>query len=117
MQFWYESVSLAHLDAEEYVGKGDPVAAALAALMNRRQSREPLTLRALMIRAVVASRRDDADKFLLRSIIGTYFELGAKQAERFDRVFSKEFGEVKEMEVMWGDRMKAKWAKEGLEEG
>ena len=118
VRFWYESLSLAHLDAEEYVGKGNPVAAALAALMNRRKSREPLTLRALMLQAVFASELDDAGKFLLRIIIETYFELGANQAERFGQVFSKkEFGEVKEMEVMWGDRMKAKWAKEGLEEG
>ena len=118
VRFWYEGVSLAHLDAEEYVGKGNPVAAALAALMNRRKSREPLTLRALMLQAVLGSELDDAGKFLLRGIIETYFELGAKQAKRFGRVFSKkEFGEVKEMEVMWTDRMKAKWAKEGLEEG
>ncbi len=86
--------------------------------MNRRKASEPLTLRALVLKAVYGSGLDDAGKFLLRTIIETYYELGAKQAERFDRVFSKEeFGEVKEMEVMWGDRMKAKWAKEGLEEG
>ena len=116
VQFWYESVSLAHLDAEEYVGKGNPVAATLAALMNRRKS-EPLTLRALMLKAVYGSRLDDLAKFQLRSIIEAYFELGAEQAERFDRVFSKEFWEVKKMEVMWGERMKAKWAKEGLAKG
>ena len=85
--------------------------------MNRRKASEPLTLRALMLKAVFASALDDADKFLLKIMIETYFELGAKQAERFDREYSKEFGEVREMEVMWGDRMKAKWAKEGLEEG
>ena len=117
VQFWYESVSLAHLDAEEYVGKGNPVAAALAALMNRRKASEPLTLRALMLNAVYGSGLDDVGKFQLRSIIEAYFELDAKQAERFERDFSKEFGEVKEMEVMWGERMKAKWVKEGRQEG
>ncbi len=85
--------------------------------MNRRKASEPLTLRALVLKAVYGSGLDDAGKFLLRTIIETYYELGAKQAERFDRDFSEEFGEVKEMEVMWGERMKAKWAKEGREEG
>ena len=117
LQFWYESVSLAHLDAEEYVGKGNPVAAALAALMNRRKAREPLTLRALMVRAVVESKLDDIPKLLLMNLIEVYFELGAAQAKRFERLFSREFREAEEMEIMWADRMKAKWAKEGLEEG
>ena len=117
LQFWYESVSLAHLDAEEYVGKGNPVAAALAALINRRKAREPLTLRALMIQAVVESELGDIPKLLLMNLIEVYFELGAAQAKRFEQVFSEEFREAEEMEVMWADRMKAKWAKEGLEEG
>ena len=117
VQFWYESVALAHLDAEEYVGKGNPVAVALAALMNRRKAREPLTLRALMLKAVYGSRLDDVGKFQLRRMIETYFGLGAKQAERFGQVLSKEFREVKEMEIMWGDRMKAKWEKVGREGG
>jgi hypothetical protein len=106
------------LDAEEYVGKGNPVAAALAALMNRRNVREPLTLRALMIQAVVESELGDIRKLLLRNLIEVYFELGAAQAKRFEQVFSTgEFREAGKMEVMWADRMKAKWAKEGLEEG
>ncbi len=118
VQFWYESVALAHLDAEEYVGKGNPVAAALAALMNRRKAREPLTLRALMLRAVMESELEDIPKLLLKNLIEVYFELGATQAKRFERLFStEEFREAEKMEVMWADRMKAKWAKEGLEEG
>lgn len=110
-------MSLAHLNAEEYVGKGNAVAVTLAALMNRRKVREPLTLRALMLRAVHESGLDDAEKFLLKIIIEAYFELDAEQAERFEREFSKEFEEVKQMDIMWGERMKAKWAKEGLQEG
>ena len=57
-------------------------------------------------------------KLLLRNLIEVYFELGVAQAERFEQVFSTgEFREAGRMEVMWADRMKAKWAKEGLEEG
>ncbi|TDI39912.1 MAG: DUF4351 domain-containing protein [Acidobacteria bacterium] len=57
-------------------------------------------------------------KLLLMNLIEVYFELGAAQAKRFERLFStEEFREAEKMEVMWADRMKAKWAKEGLEEG
>ena len=47
LQFRYYSVRLAKLDAEEYLSKGTTLAAALAALMDRRKAREPLSLRAL----------------------------------------------------------------------
>ena len=70
-----------------------------------------------MIQAVVESELGDIPKLLLMNLIEVYFELGAAQAKRFEQVFSEEFREAEEMEVMWADRMKAKWAKEGLEEG
>ncbi len=118
LRFWYQSVSLAKLDAEEYVGKGNPVAAALAALMNRRTSREPLALRALMLQVVAGSELDDARKFLLMNLIETYFKLSPDHQKRFRRLVSEEeFREVQEMEVMWADRMRAEGAKEGLVEG
>ncbi len=118
LRFWYQSVSLAKLDAEEYVGKGNPVAAALAALMNRRTSREPLALRALMLQVVAGSELDDARKFLLLNLIETYFKLNRDHQKRFRRLVSEEeFREVQEMEVMWADRMRAKYEKEGREKG
>ena len=118
LRFWYQSVSLAKLDAEEYVGKGSPVAAALAALMNRRTSREPLALRALMLQVVAGSELDDARKFLLLNLIETYFKLNRDHQKRFRRLVSEEeFREVQEMEVMWADRMRAEGAKEGREKG
>ena len=118
LRFWYHKVALARLDAREYVGRDNPVAAGLAALMNRRKSREPLTLRALMLQVVAGSELDDARKFLLTNLIETYFELTAEQETHFRRLVSKEdFREVQEMEVMWADRMRAKWEKEGLEAG
>ena len=118
LRFWYQSVSLAKLDAEEYVGKGNPVAAALAALMNRRTSREPLALRALMLQVVAGSELDDARKFLLMNLIETYFKLSPDHQKRFRRLVSEEeFREVQEMEIMWADRMRADGAKEGRKEG
>ncbi len=118
LRFWYQSVSLAKLDAEEYVGKGKPVAAALAALMNRRTSKEPLALRALMLQVVAGSELDDARKFLLLNLIETYFKLSRDHQTRFRRLVSEEeFREVQEMEVMWADRMRAKYEKEGREKG
>ena len=118
LRFWYQSVSLAKLDAEEYVGKGNPVAAGLAALMNRGKSREPLALRALMLQVVAGSELDDARRFLLINLIETYFKLSPDHQKRFRRLVSaEEFREVQEMEVMWADRMRAEGAKEGREKG
>jgi len=118
LQFWYQSVSLAPLDAREYLGRGNPVAAALAALMDRRRSREPLTLRALMLQAVAESNLDDARKFMLLNLVETYFELAAGEEKRFRRLLSKKgFREVQEMQVTWADRMRAQYEKEGREQG
>ena len=94
------------------------MAAALAALMDRRRSREPLTLRALMLQAVAESNLDDARKFMLLNLVETYFELAAGEEKRFRRLLSKKgFREVQEMQVTWADRMRAQYEKEGRERG
>ncbi len=102
--FRYESIRLAPLDAWEYLGKRNPLGAALAALMDRQKTGEPLRLRALMMQRVAESEKDDAGKFLLLNLIETYFQLTADQKESFSRLLSKkEYREAQEMEVTWPD--------------
>jgi len=107
VRFRYECVGLGDLDAEKYAAMDNPVAAALAALMNRRRAKEPLTLRALMMQHVAQSNLDDARKFLLLNLIETYFALKAEEKEVFNRFIAQpEFREVRIMQVTWADRMK-----------
>ncbi len=66
-------------------------------------------------------RRRVGKTFLIRKYFGeeeTYFELTAEQETHFRRLVSNEdFREVQEMEVMWADRMRTKWEKEGWKKG
>jgi hypothetical protein len=108
---------LAKLDVREYVEKS-PLAAALAALMNRSKVPDPLELRAVMLRQIVEGRLDEARKFLLVNVVETYFELDEEDKERFRRYLStRGYREVEEMEVTWADRMMEKGRVEGRQEG
>ncbi len=118
LRFQYEVVRLASLDAKEYLGKRNPLAAALAALMERRETEEPLELRASMLKEVFGSKENKVRKFILLNLIETYFTLSAEEMESFDIVLSKkEFQEVKEMELTWADEMRMEGHQKGREEG
>ena len=64
------SIGLAKLQAKEYLEKS-PLAAALAALMNRARVPDRLELRADMLRQIAESALDDARKFLLVNVVET----------------------------------------------
>lgn len=118
LRFCYQSVALPDLDAGEYVASGNPVAAALAALMERGKTLEGLTLRALMMQRVAQGELDPARKFLLVNLIETYFALAADEADAFSRLLAREeFTEVREMQVTWADKMMEKGVEKGLEKG
>ncbi len=82
--FRYHSVALARLAAEEYVGTSS-LGAALAALMERKTSRDRARLRLSMLERVVGSELDEALKYLLVNVIETYFELGELSGEEAER--------------------------------
>ncbi len=117
LRFRYMGIGLAKLDAEEYLVKS-PLAAALAALMNRARAPDRLKLRADMLRQIAESSLDDAKKFSLVNIVETYFELDEEETERFRQFLStRGYREVKEMEVTWAERMIEKGRVEGRAEG
>lgn len=118
LTFVYECVCLIELGAGEYGVMENPVAAALAALMDRTHVSEPLRLRALMLKRVVQSALDDARKFLLLNLVQTYFPLGADEREAFDRLLLQaEYRGVPEMQVTWADKIRDEGRQEGREEG
>ena len=118
VRFQYRSVALARLDAQSYVDSGNPVAAALAALMNRRRAKDTLTLRAVMLQRVATSALDDARKLLLTNMIETYFTVAPKHEEKFSRIMSQEsYREAQKMQLTWADKMKEEGHRKGLVEG
>jgi len=118
LDFRYEGVGLKALDAEAYAKLESPVAAALAALMNREGKPGVLELRVLMLQAVARSRLDAARKFLLLNLVETYFGLTPDESDAFGRLLAQaEFQEVREMQVTWADRMKEEGRQEGRQEG
>ena len=117
IRFRYASVGLAKLEAEEYLENG-PLGAALAALMSRAQVPDRVELRAAMLRRIIRSGLDDAQKFLLVNVVETYFELDEEETERFRQFLTaKGYREVEEMEVTWADKMMEKGREKGREEG
>lgn len=117
LRFRYESVRLARMNAEEYLGKGGPVGAALAALMDRSSSGDIEHLRAAMMRRVATGELDDAREFLLVNIIKTYCELSDEQNERYERLIAREeYRNVQDLELTWADKLLLKGELKGRRE-
>jgi phosphoglycolate phosphatase-like HAD superfamily hydrolase len=118
LKFFFETVRLARLDAEEYRKRKDPVGAALGALMDRSRTRSPEELRVSVILRVARSNLDDRRQFLLANLIETYFELTAEQTEAYRRLISrKEYRDVQEVELTWADRLLRQGEEKGLRQG
>lgn len=115
LRFRYDCVRLERLEVKEYLGRGDPVAAALAALMDRSSIDNIEQLRASMIQEVVTSETDDAREFLLVDIIKTYCELSEEQTERYERLIAREeYQRVLDTELTWADKMVLRGKREAL---
>ena len=118
LRFRCESVRLARLDAEEYLERGGPAGAALAALMDRSRSRNLESLRVSMLWKVVESALEQDRQLLLVDLIETYFRLSEQQKERYERLISrKEFRKVQDVELTWAEELEEKGLKKGLERG
>ena len=114
LRFRYQTVALARLQAEEYVGSGNAVAAALAAVMNRENVEDRLTLRLLMEQYVAKAKVGDAREYLLLDLIKTYFELEPGEEDIFHQLLSKpEYREAYEMELTWSEKMMEKGREQG----
>ena len=114
LSFQYQAVALARLQAKKYAGGGNPVAAALAALMDRENVEDRLTLRLLMEHHVAKGRLGDAGEYLLLDLIRTYFELEPDEEDSFHRLLSRpEYREAYEMELTWSEKMMEKGREQG----
>lgn len=117
VRFRYASIALAQLPAREYV-EASPLAAALAALMRRKRASEELELRARMLKRVVTSDLSERRKYLLVNVIETYFALSLEERESFrGLVARKEYRQVQDTELTWGDKLIQQGREEGREQG
>ncbi len=118
LTFRYKAVSMARLEAREYLEKSSPVAAALAALMSRRRALKPAQLWLKMTERLNRSGLDEARKGLLLHIINTYIVVGRTEEKKLERALSKErYRGVRKMQMTWAEKVEKKGRKEGREEG
>jgi hypothetical protein len=117
LRFQYARIALARLSAREYV-ETSPLGAALSALMDRGKTSDELELRARMLKRVVTSGLDEERLYLLVNTIETYFRLSADERESFRRLVGrKEFQEMPDTELTWGDELIQQGMVKGREEG
>ena len=88
LRFCFQSVGLAHLDAQEYLEES-PLGAALAALMDRSKATSPPELRVEMMSRVLSGGFDEARKELLVNVIESYFGLSETETVRYRELVSR----------------------------
>ena len=117
VRFRYASIALAQLTGREYVEKS-PLAASLAALMQRGPDAAELELLARMLRQVVTSGLDEGQQGLLVDVIKAYFPVPESEKERYQRLLSrKEYRVVQDTELTWSERLRQEGRELGLVEG
>jgi predicted transposase YdaD len=115
--FRYVAFGLAGCDPEEYLGRPEPLAWALAALMRRGHLARPALKLACMGR-IVAATMDEARRMLLVNCVEAYLELNPEEAAEYSALCAvRENREVKTMAATWSERLEAKGMERGLEKG
>jgi hypothetical protein len=112
----YVSFGLAGCQAAEYLARPEPLAWALAALMNPGAlSRAELKMACLRR---IAGLRRGADPFLLVNCVENYLELTNEEAAELGALRSrKENREVQAMALMWSEKLEAKGEARGKAQG
>ncbi|HEY8283447.1 MAG TPA: hypothetical protein VIJ28_03590 [Chloroflexota bacterium] len=112
----YWRIPLGALPALEYVAAEPVLGAALAALM-RAGPEERADLKVAALERIVTSGLDAARQYLLVNFIETYLELGGVEQAAYERrVGQGGHMAIKELEMTWGDRLRAEGERKGREE-
>ncbi len=116
-RFRYLAFGLSQCLAEEYVGRPQPLAAALAALM-RSQAWGRVEHKLRCLRAIGEAEGLDLNRrYVLARIVDTYIELDEVEIQRFSTELERESSkEVQDMVVTWDEAL-AESKAEGLAEG
>lgn len=112
----YISFGLEGCRATEYLAKSEPLAWALAALMDSGSWSRSEHKMACLHR--IASLRGRADPFLLVDCVENYLQLGTREVAEFNALRSrKENSEVQAMAMTWSETLVAKGQVEGRTQG
>lgn len=115
--FRYRAFGLSGSEAAEYLGRPNPLAWALAALMGSRRL-APAEQKLECLRRIARSGLDDARTFLLGNIVETYLELTGDELRRYkERLGREDEKEIAEMKQTWAEGIYAKGKSEGLSRG
>jgi len=117
VRFYYPAFGLSRCQAEDYVDRPQPLAAALAALM-RSRSWDRVERKLRCLRAISrAEGLDVSRRYVLARIVYTYVGLTEGEEERFAAELDRESNkEVHEMVITWEQALAASRA-EGRSEG
>lgn len=116
-RFWYYAFGLEKCLAEEWVGRPQPLAAALAALM-RSQTWSRVEQKLHCLRAIARADVDEERLFLLVNLVETYLNLTGPEAQRYAELVALEDNEeVREMELTWAGKIQKEYYELGLRQG
>ncbi|HEV7515358.1 MAG TPA: hypothetical protein VGR07_03580 [Thermoanaerobaculia bacterium] len=115
--FRYVAFGLAGCDPAEYLGRPEPLAWGLAALMRRGTLTRPV-LKLACLRRIVRADLDQARRVLLVDCVEAYLELNPEELAEYSALSAvRENREVRAMATTWSERIAAQGREEGLQEG
>ncbi len=112
LEFNFKSIQLNRLDWRDYLGRPNPVAAALMAKMKIEESDRP-KVKAECLRLMVTLKLDPAKSRLISKFVDTYLRLNTKDEATFQAELAKLEPQQKEkiMQAM------TSWEEKGMEKG
>ncbi len=112
ISFRYGRVGLRDLPSAEYVHRGDPIAATLAALMESTQG-ERAVVKLTGLRTVIGSEMSQGDKMFLINLMQIYLP---KEEIAMDGVSVDVRQDLADIELSWGERFEQRGKIEGKRE-
>jgi len=108
--FRYLAFGLAGSEAEDYLRRPQPLAAALAALM-RPPGGDKVWQKVECLRAIGRAKLDEARRYLLMKIVEIYLRLESEDEARFTAELERETNEeVREMVITWEEALEEREA-------
>lgn len=111
LTFHYGQVGIRDLLGEGYMAYKDPVAGALAVLMDVNEEQRPI-LKLSALQGVLASDLTEGDKLFLMKLINTYLPTAELMA-----IGGEVMEKLEDIELTYYERMELEFTKKGLEEG
>ncbi len=112
--FRYVAFGLAGCSAADFLEKSEPLAWALAALMDPGTLSRP-ELKLACLRRIAGARLKDDQRHLLRNFVEAYLELTPEESEGYkELVTRKRGGEAKDMWMTWSERIETEGRYQGM---